>query len=314
MAMTEAARERWTVRLAFGALIISLFALGVTYLQWRSAERAADIADHARIDANNASAAALAVSEHARQDAVAEAERQRADAQLTLTTQRNDAAAALDAQTRRADRANTLADRSAKAAEDTATTATKAANTAHDALLAQTRPWLGIDRDPNLEDTEMAGVFLRYFKLRLRNYSQFPALGLIKLPVFLYIQVPKPEVRYFDDLHICETVDDTNWTHNTLSWSLKRHGYVDVVFPGADGIVTQEVEIISKQGGDLPDLGNGASFGFILGCLAYDGPNGSGHYHTRLMYQVWFSDLIVNPDGTKHRNLDSISRIFYDPQ
>jgi hypothetical protein len=228
VAMTEAQRDRWMLKLAFAAFPVSVIAVVFTFLQWRSAERAADIAN--------------------------------------------------------------------------------------DALLAQTRPWLGIDRDPTPEDTEMAGVFPKYFKLRLRNYSQFPALGLIKIPQFLYIQVPKPEVKYFDYLHICETVDDTNWEHNTNSWSLKRHGYVDVVFPGADGIVMQQVGITPKQGGDLLDLEDGASFGFILGCLAYDGSNGSGHYHTRLMYQVQFSDLTVNPDGTKHRNLASISRIFYDPQ
>ena len=112
MAMTEAERERWMVRLAFAALPVSLIALFFTFLQWKSAERAADIADHGRIDANNSSAAALAVAEQARKDAVTGAERQRTDA-----------AVALEAQTKRADRANALADRSARAAEETAKTA-----------------------------------------------------------------------------------------------------------------------------------------------------------------------------------------------
>lgn len=138
MAMTEAERERWMVRLAFAALPVSLIALFFTFLQWKSAERAADIADHGRIDANNSSAAALAVAEQARKDAVNLAERQRADAQLTLTAQRNDAAAALDAQTRRADRANIFADRSANAAEATAKAAALQVEVAD-------RPWLSID-------------------------------------------------------------------------------------------------------------------------------------------------------------------------
>ncbi len=89
--MTEADRERWMVRLAFAALPVSLIALLFTYMQWKSAERAADVTDHARIDANTSSAAALAAAEQARKDAVIEAERQRVDA-----------AAALDAQTKRA--------------------------------------------------------------------------------------------------------------------------------------------------------------------------------------------------------------------
>jgi hypothetical protein len=135
--MSEAERERWAVRLAFAALVISLFALGVTYLQWRSAERAADIANQARIDANTSSAAALAVAERARVDAVNLAERQRADAQMTLSTQRKDAATALEAQTKRADQANVLADRSAKAAEATAKTAAVQVEVSE-------RPWIKI--------------------------------------------------------------------------------------------------------------------------------------------------------------------------
>lgn len=120
---TEAGREKWTVRIAFAALPISLVALLFTGLQWRSAERAANIANQARIDASRASSDALAVAEQGRKDAVTAAERQRIDAQTALDRQRRDAAAALEAQTKRADRANELADRSAKAAEDTSKTA-----------------------------------------------------------------------------------------------------------------------------------------------------------------------------------------------
>ncbi len=126
VAVTEADRERWMVRLAFAALPVSRIALLFTYMQWKSAERAADLTDHARIDANTSSAAALAAAEQARKDAVFEAERQRVDA-----------AAALDAQTKRADRANALADRSAKAAEETAKTAALQ-------IEVSERPWIKV--------------------------------------------------------------------------------------------------------------------------------------------------------------------------
>jgi hypothetical protein len=98
MLETEASRERWSVKLAFLALVVSFVALLVTYPQWRSSERAVQVA------------------EHARQDSVTEAERQRIDAKNTLDQQRKDAAVALEAQTKRADQANALADRSAKTA------------------------------------------------------------------------------------------------------------------------------------------------------------------------------------------------------
>lgn len=117
MLETEASRERWTVRIALLALIISIGALLVTFLQWRSSERAVQVA------------------EHARQDAVNEAERQRIDANKILDQQRKDAAAALDAQIQRADRANTLSDRSAKAAQQSASTAVAQLETTD-------RPWI----------------------------------------------------------------------------------------------------------------------------------------------------------------------------
>src|SRR5437773_4801579 len=86
MLETEASRERWSVRFALTAVVISLGALLVTFLQLRSSDRAVQVA------------------EHARQDAVTEAERQRVDAKNTLDQQREDTAAALEAQTKSAKR------------------------------------------------------------------------------------------------------------------------------------------------------------------------------------------------------------------
>ena len=120
---TKAARERWSVRFVLSAVAISAGALFLTYFQLKSPNRAVEVEDAARKDANKGSSDALALAEHAREDALTEAERQRADEQTTLERQQKEAAAGLEAQTKRADRANELADRSTKAAEDTAKTA-----------------------------------------------------------------------------------------------------------------------------------------------------------------------------------------------
>ena len=135
---TKTGRDRWTVRLALMAVGVSLLALIITFLQWRSGERAANVAEQSRLDAKKASEDALKQAEKARVDANAEAERQRVDAQANLAQQRRDSAAALAAQTKRVDRANALADRSAEAAEQTAKAAALQAEVAD-------RPWLSVE-------------------------------------------------------------------------------------------------------------------------------------------------------------------------
>ena len=119
MFKTEASRERWTLAIALAAVFISIGALLVAYLQLPSSDRA------------------VAVAEHAREDAATEAEKQRIDAKATLDQQRKDSAAALEGQSKRADRANALADRSAKAAEETG-------KVAAEQLEANERPWIKI--------------------------------------------------------------------------------------------------------------------------------------------------------------------------
>jgi hypothetical protein len=171
MFVTEASRERWTLGVAIGALLISGGALFFTYRQWKSSERAVDVADQARKDANIASDKALSVAEQARRDAVMEAEKQRVDGQNTLAVQRRDAAAALEAQTKRADRANVLADRSAKAAEETAKTSAEQLDVAD-------RPWVSIDMNvigPLTFDAN--GANLKTL-MTLRNSGHSPAAGL----------------------------------------------------------------------------------------------------------------------------------------
>ena len=150
---SEAGRERWIARFALLALVVSLFALVITFLQWRSAERAANVAEQARIDAKEAAEKALGEAEQAR------------------VVERKDAADALEAQTKRADRANALADRSAKAAEDTAKTAVLQVEVAD-------RPWVSIEVNiigPFTFDANGANLPTL---VTLKNSGHSPAAGL----------------------------------------------------------------------------------------------------------------------------------------
>ena len=73
--------ERVSIGISVGALLISFVVAYISYRQLKSSDRAVDVADNARKDANLASEKALAVSEQARKDAVMEAEKQRIDSQ-----------------------------------------------------------------------------------------------------------------------------------------------------------------------------------------------------------------------------------------
>jgi hypothetical protein len=173
---TKAGRERWAVKFAFAALTISAFALFVTVLQWRSSERAANVADQARRDAKEAAEKALGITEQARKDAITEAERQRIIAQTTLQQQRRDAAAALEAQTKRADQANTLANRSANAAEQTVKTAMQE-------LELTDRPWVDAAISLNGPFTFNVNGANIQLKIEMRNTGHTPAVATQTRPL-----------------------------------------------------------------------------------------------------------------------------------
>jgi hypothetical protein len=73
--------EKWSIGISILALLISVAAWFISYGQLRSSNRAVDVADQARKDANVASEKALAASEQARKDAVTAAEKERIDSQ-----------------------------------------------------------------------------------------------------------------------------------------------------------------------------------------------------------------------------------------
>jgi hypothetical protein len=308
VAITEASRERWTVRLAFAALFISLVALGVTYLQWRSAERAADIADHARIDANKASSEALAVAERARVDAVNLAERQRADAQMTLSAQRRDAATALEAQTERADRANALADRSAKAAEDTAKTAALQVEVTE-------RPWIKVKATlitPLTFNTpvQVGEVASAKVQLLLENTGKTVALNVLSWSDILPLD---PSGGYRAALKRRSEWCDANRHPNPQGLA----GYY--VFPNDPFVEVQTVgppmnlvfQAVSQNTGGMK-----GKVGFVLvGCVSYRAPlqtEDQSRHETRFLYYLGNPDPagllvpFVEPSGIANLQLVAI--------
>jgi hypothetical protein len=275
MLETEASRERWSVRLAFLALGISVCALLVTYLQWRSSERAVQVA------------------EQARQDAVTEAERQRIDAKNTLDQQRRDASAALEAQTKRADRANTLADRSAEAAEKTAKTAAQQ-------LELGDRSWVKVTEvKPRGTHTILSLSFqdisqrkvpgLQYqvtlnYEIQLKVIGRSPALN-IDVWQELYLAPWGNNIAYPN-----EVADEENRACDEFAKrkkEIKNAGTAafpdetPIVYQGAAAIVSKETKVqFSDAPGDyiLPVL---------IGCVDYQFQSSDRHHQTRFVYETF---------------------------
>lgn len=77
-------RERWAVGISIAAALIALSVALISYRQLKASNRAVDVADNARRDANVAADKALSASEQARRDVIVEAERQRADSERNV--------------------------------------------------------------------------------------------------------------------------------------------------------------------------------------------------------------------------------------
>jgi hypothetical protein len=115
---SEASRERWTLRVAIVAAVVALAAAFFTYKQWKSSDRAVDVADQARKDANH------------------QAELQRLDDDANLKIAREDAASALAEQIKRTDQANALTKQIAEAAQKNTSIASQALSVSERAYLA----------------------------------------------------------------------------------------------------------------------------------------------------------------------------------
>lgn len=115
---TGASRERWTLRVAIFATAVALAAAFFTHQHWKSSDRAVDVAEQARKEANH------------------QADLRRLD-DANLKTTREDAASALAEQIKRTDQASALTKQIAEAAR-------KNTSTASQALSVSERAYLGV--------------------------------------------------------------------------------------------------------------------------------------------------------------------------
>jgi hypothetical protein len=248
----------------------------VTFLQWRSSEKAVEVA------------------EHARQDAVAEADRQRTDAKSTLEQQRQDASASLESETKRADRANALADRSAKAAEETAKAAAQQ-------LELGERAWVKVTEvkprgnTPPVQSLSFQEVGdrkvprLRYqvtfnYEIHLKILGRSPALNINVWPE-LYLALWGDNVNYAGKVVAEENrVCDEFAKRKKESKNAGTAAFPDetpVVYQGASALVFEESKVhFSDAPGEyiLPVL---------IGCVDYQFQSSGRHHQTRFVYEAF---------------------------
>jgi hypothetical protein len=281
MFKTEASRERWTVGIAFGALVVSVVAVAFTILQWKSAERAVDVA------------------EHARQDAVTEAERQRIDAKETLDQQRKDAAAALESQTKRADRANTLTDRSAKAAEETAKVAAQQ-------LELGDRPWVKV------MDVKPRGNTPPVLSLSFQDITAYRKVPGMKYQVTFNYEVhlkiigrsPALNIDVWPELYLpawsSQSSGSTGYANEVAAEEirvcdefakkkkeLKNAG--TAAFPDETPTVYQAAgaNVFEQNTNHFSDMPGDYILPVLIGCVDYQFQSSGKHHQTRFVYETF---------------------------
>ena len=162
----------------------------------------------------------------------------------------------------------------------------------------QTRPWVGVEGTAPA-DFASESIQVAAFKIKLRNYGQSPALGLIRFPQFKLVTPVSPNVALFDEYRICEETGDVSVGSHT--WTLVRLGLIDVIPPGPEGVIVQSVKVDNPGGADLYKTEH-----LILGCIAYTGLTGTV-YHTRLMYSATYTPVIAQT-----RQVLAITLIYSD--
>jgi|HubBroStandDraft_1064217.scaffolds.fasta_scaffold11268_3 hypothetical protein len=277
MFRTEASRERWTLVCALFAVVISLGALGISYLQVRSSDRAVAIADQAR------------------QDAVTEADRQRRDAKDTLDQQRKDAAVALEEQTKRADRANALADRSAKAAEATA-------KVSAEQLEIGERPWVKV-----VEVKPRSGTPLRFtditayrkvegqkytvdffYEVHLKIIGPSPALNIDVWPELYLPEWSSQTVGHVG--YSNAVVAEENRVCNEFAKRKKEiKGGGTAAFPNETPVLYQgaQANIFEVNKSHFSDMPGEYILPVLIGCVDYQFQSSEKHHQTRFVYEAF---------------------------
>lgn len=185
-----------------GALVVAALSALFTYLQWKAANRAVDVADHARIDANTVAAT------------------QRQDSLNALHQQEVDSASALAVQTK-------LADRSAEQAKRSATAAETANKLAMSAMRQAQRPWIGPDiKTPVITGPiliDQRGIITTSYQLTAVSYGNFGANN----------------INFWAQLYVAQDIK-TIWDRAKYACSVAtgNPNMGRVMFPGQERIMT----------------------------------------------------------------------------
>jgi hypothetical protein len=174
---------------------------------------------------------------------------------------------------------------------------TAGANTlAAQAMENQSRPWIAIE-DPT--DVTTIGPSL-HFRAKLVNYGQSLAVRVVHTEKFGLFRGKVAPRSWFETYKICpEPVD--------VSENIGKDA--DIVFPGKDAAVTQEVDAVDLVSPPAePTLISPASYNLLYGCIAYRGAIG-GPYYTKVIYHI-----AVKVRSTHDVDLTILSHTFYDAQ
>jgi hypothetical protein len=136
------------------------------------------------------------------------------------------------------------------------------------ALEAQTRPVIGVDGPLEMTNQGPEGVS---FDIKLRNYSQSP--GMASTSLTFGLTFGGVHAGWFSQYHVCEEAEEP------LRKTIDVSKYLETVFPGTDGVITEHATAKYRSGGpDTPRV-------VLFGCIAYKSIGGS-IYHTRVVYQA----------------------------
>ena len=157
--------------------------------------------------------------------------------------------------------------------------ATQAVNEqAKEALVTQTRPWLGIEGDIQSITTDISPEHISVsFEFTLRKYGQSPAIRVV--PIFSFSTASKDWAAAPVQTAACEeaagqsrAVDTPLYYHSVFFTS---------IFPGDSGVTTTTGNVDFARPNPNSSIPN-----IVVGCIVYQGAGGGTLRHTRIMYSV----------------------------
>ncbi|HKW65460.1 MAG TPA: hypothetical protein VJN89_23115 [Candidatus Acidoferrum sp.] len=177
------------------------------------------------------------------------------------------------------------------------------------AMENQTRPWIGIEGDPQLTSFRItpAGILRMTFDFVVRNYGQSPAI-LAGTPHFILSDLVKPEPRMWV---VNGKQDVCDYGEPLPGGPRGAPRFPQPVFQGSASIHHIFVDqTLTAQDPPFSDL---QLYTFLSGCIVYSGTIG-GPYKTRVIYRVLYSssEEKTAENGAKYHPIASIERNYFD--